>query len=111
MKKKRTAEQNVGKLREAERELARGRTIAEVVRKLGITEQTCYRGRKEYSGPHGSLESISLIMVKTACSRFGDPVVGLRGKPGLPRNHRSPPPALRVVGGGTIAKGQRALRT
>jgi len=50
MKKKHTAEQIVGKLREAELELARGRTIAEVVRKLGITEQTYYRWRKEYGG-------------------------------------------------------------
>jgi transposase-like protein len=50
MKKKHTAEQIVGKLREAELELARGRTIAEAVRKLGITEQTYYRWRKEYGG-------------------------------------------------------------
>ena len=50
MKKKHTAEQIVGKLREVELELARGRTLAEVVRKLGITEQTYYRWRKEYGG-------------------------------------------------------------
>ena len=50
MKKKHTAEQIIGKLREAELELARGRTIAEVVRKLGITDQTYYRWRKEYGG-------------------------------------------------------------
>jgi transposase-like protein len=50
MKKKHTAEQIVGKLREAELELARGRTVAEVVRKLGITDQTYYRWRKEYGG-------------------------------------------------------------
>jgi putative transposase len=50
MKKKHTTEQIMGKLREAELELARGRTIAEVVRKLGITEQTYYRWRKEYGG-------------------------------------------------------------
>ena len=50
MKKKHTAEQIVGKLREAELELARGQTIATVVRKLGITDQTYYRWRKEYGG-------------------------------------------------------------
>jgi putative transposase len=50
MTKKHTAEQIVGKLREAELELARGRTLAEVVRKLGITDQTYYRWRKEYGG-------------------------------------------------------------
>jgi len=50
MKKKHTAEQIVSKLREAELELARGHSIAEAVRKLGITEQTYYRWRKEYGG-------------------------------------------------------------
>ena len=38
--KKFTAEQIIGKLREAEVELARGKTVLEVVRKLGVTEQT-----------------------------------------------------------------------
>ena len=41
--KKFTAEQIIGKLREAEVELARGKTVPEVVRKLGVTEQTYYR--------------------------------------------------------------------
>jgi putative transposase len=50
MKKRHTAEQIVAKLREAEVELARGLNVPEVVRKLGITEQTYYRWRKEYGG-------------------------------------------------------------
>ena len=50
MKKRHTAEQIVSKLREAELELAKGLTIAAVVRKFGITEQTYYRWRKEYGG-------------------------------------------------------------
>jgi len=50
MKKIHTAEQIVSKLREAELELARGGTIAEVARKLGITDHTYYRWRKEYGG-------------------------------------------------------------
>jgi len=50
MKKKHTAEQIVAKLREAEVDLAKGKKIPEVVRKLGITEQTYYRWRKEYGG-------------------------------------------------------------
>jgi len=37
-------------LREAEVELAKGQPIGVVVRKLGITEQTYYRWRKEYGG-------------------------------------------------------------
>ena len=48
--KRHTAEQIIRKLREAEVELAKGRTTGEVVRQLGITEQTYYRWRKEYGG-------------------------------------------------------------
>ncbi|WP_339674759.1 IS3 family transposase [uncultured Gimesia sp.] len=38
------------KLREAEVELARGKTIGLVCKQLGITDQTYYRWRKEYGG-------------------------------------------------------------
>jgi putative transposase len=40
----------VRKLREAEVDLSQGRTIAQVVKKLGVCEQTYYRWRKEYGG-------------------------------------------------------------
>jgi putative transposase len=51
MKKKGfTAEQIIGKLREAEVLLAQGSTVSEVSRKLSITEQTYYRWRREYGG-------------------------------------------------------------
>ncbi len=43
-----TSEQIIIHLREAEVELAKGQSTAEVCRKLGITEQTYYRWRKEY---------------------------------------------------------------
>tara|TARA_Y100000294_G_scaffold102394_1_gene95117 strand:- start:172 stop:450 length:279 start_codon:yes stop_codon:yes gene_type:complete len=43
-------EQIIGKLREAEVLLSQGHKISEVSRKLGITEQTYYRWRKEYGG-------------------------------------------------------------
>jgi transposase-like protein len=49
-RKRHTPEQIIRKLREAEVELAKGRTTGEVVRQLGITEQTYYRWRKEYGG-------------------------------------------------------------
>ncbi len=49
-RKRHTAEQIIGKLRAAEIELAKGLGTAEVVRKLGIAEQTYYRWRKEYEG-------------------------------------------------------------
>ena len=44
------AEQIIGKLREAEVEISKGQTIGQVVKKLGVTEQTYYRWRKEYGG-------------------------------------------------------------
>ena len=51
MKKKGfTAEQIIGKLREAEVLLGQGGTVAEVSRKLSVTEQTYYRWRREYGG-------------------------------------------------------------
>jgi transposase-like protein len=49
-RKRHTAEEIIGKLRTAEIELAKGLATAEVVRKLGTTEQTYYRWRKEYGG-------------------------------------------------------------
>ncbi len=49
-RKRHTAEQIIAKLREAEVALAKGQTLALVVRKLGIAEQTYYRWRKEYGG-------------------------------------------------------------
>jgi transposase-like protein len=43
-------EQIINKLREAEILLSQGSTVAEASRKLGVTEQTYYRWRKEYGG-------------------------------------------------------------
>jgi putative transposase len=48
--KKFTAKQIIGKLREAEVGLAQGKTVPEAVRKLGVTEQTYYRCKREYGG-------------------------------------------------------------
>ena len=45
-----TAEQIITALREAEVALANGKTVREVIRELGISEQTYYRWRKEFSG-------------------------------------------------------------
>jgi len=51
MAQKRLAvEQIIQKLREAELELSRGQTVPQVAKKLGVTEQTYYRWRKEYGG-------------------------------------------------------------
>jgi len=49
-KKRYSAEQIISKLREAEVELAKGQKTAEVCRKIGVSEQTYYRWRREYGG-------------------------------------------------------------
>ena len=43
-------EQIIGMLREAEVLLSQGATVGQASRKLGVTEQTYYRWRKEYGG-------------------------------------------------------------
>ncbi len=45
-----TPEQIINKLREAEVLLSQGATIGEASRKVGVTQQTYYRWRKEYGG-------------------------------------------------------------
>ncbi len=49
-RKRHSAEQIINKLREAEVHLGQGLSVPEVSRKLGVTEQTYYRWRKEYGG-------------------------------------------------------------
>ena len=43
-------EQIIHKLREAEVGIAKGKSVPEVSKQLGVTEQTYYRWRKEYGG-------------------------------------------------------------
>lgn len=43
-------EEIISKLREAEVQLAEGASVGEVVRRLGVTQVTYYRWRKEYGG-------------------------------------------------------------
>ena len=45
-----TPEQIINKLREAEIHINQGIPIAEASRKIGVTEQTYYRWRREYGG-------------------------------------------------------------
>ena len=49
-RKRYKAEEIIHKLREAEVLLAQGKKTPEVCRKLGVTDQTYYRWRKEYGG-------------------------------------------------------------
>lgn len=45
-----TPEQIIAKLREAEAALAGGQTIGQVCQKLGVSEQTHHRWKREYGG-------------------------------------------------------------
>ena len=49
-RRRHTPEQIITALREAEAGLATGKTVVEVSRDLGISEQTYYRWRNEYGG-------------------------------------------------------------
>lgn len=48
--KRHTAEEIIGKLCAVEVELAKGQSALQTCRKICVTEQTCYRWRKEYGG-------------------------------------------------------------
>ena len=50
MKKRHSAEQIVGRLRQADVELGKGLKVPEVCKQLGISEQTYYRWRTKYGG-------------------------------------------------------------
>ena len=45
-----TPQQIVEKLRQAELEIGKGSTIKEACRKIGVTDHTYYRWRKQYGG-------------------------------------------------------------
>ncbi len=79
------AEQIIPKLREAEVELAKGRTVVQVVKRLGVTEQTYYRWRKEYGG---------LLRLRAGSHVrwpvFSDADTDRRVQPGMPGDRRVP---------------------
>jgi transposase-like protein len=50
VKKRHTAEEIVSKLRQVDVLTAQGRTVAEAIRQIGVTEVTYYRWRNEYGG-------------------------------------------------------------
>ena len=50
MKKGFTPEQIIKKLRDAEVLLSKGEKVEQVIRKLGVSDVTYYRWRKEYGG-------------------------------------------------------------
>ena len=52
-RKRHTAEEIVAKLRQVEVLTAQGRTVAEAIRSIGVTEVSYYRWRNEYGGLKG----------------------------------------------------------
>ena len=52
-KKRHKPEEIVSKLRQVEVLTAQGRTVAEAIRSIGVTEVTYYRWRQEYGGLKG----------------------------------------------------------
>ncbi len=49
-RKRFSVEQIINHLREAEVLLAQGKTVGEICRRIGVSEQSCYRWRREYGG-------------------------------------------------------------
>ena len=49
-KKRFSVEQIIGHLREAEVLLSQGMTVGEICRRIGVSEQSYYRWRREYGG-------------------------------------------------------------
>lgn len=49
-RKRHGAEEIIGKLREAEVLMAKGRSVADAAKAIGVTEQSYYRWRREYGG-------------------------------------------------------------
>ena len=50
VRKRYTPEQSINKLREAEVLLSQGNTIGAVCKKIGVSDYTYYRWRKDYGG-------------------------------------------------------------
>ena len=49
-RKRFSVEQIINRLREAEVLLAQGKTVGEICRRIGVSEQSYYRWRREYGG-------------------------------------------------------------
>ena len=75
-KKGHTPEEITNKLREAEILLDQGATVAVVSKKIGISDHTCYRWRKEYGGMRVS-QARRLKELERENSRLKRPVADL----------------------------------
>ena len=75
-KRKRTPEETINKLREAEVVIAAGSTVAEASRRNGVSEQTFYRWRAEYGGLRID-QARPLKQIETENGRLKRAVAGL----------------------------------
>ena len=87
-KKRYTPETIIRKLREAKALQGQGETIAQVVKQLGITEQTFYRWRKEYGGMRVD-QARHLKELEAENARLKQAVADLMVEHGVPAHIRS----------------------
>ena len=89
-RRRRGPEQIVNKLRQAEVHWSKGKTVPEVCRKIALTEQTCYRWRKQYRGPR--MDQAKRFKELVTFLRIGTPVVSVsfRRFPSRPRIRTRP---------------------
>ena len=69
-KKRHSAEEIVSKLRQVDVLTAQGRTVAEAIRQIGVTEVTYYRWRSEYGGLKlDQVKRLKQLEAENACLR------------------------------------------
>lgn len=73
MARKHKPEEIIGKLREAEIVLAQGGTVADACWRIGVTEQSYYRWRKEYGGWRRSRDGPARTSARPCRDPRGDP--------------------------------------
>jgi putative transposase len=74
--KEHTVEEIIGTLRQAEVALVQGIAVPDVCRRLGVTEQTCYRWRKEYGGLGRDQARRLKDLERKTGTRSRDPLLG-----------------------------------
>lgn len=114
-----TTEEIIGKLRGVEVELAKSQGTPQACRRIGVTEQTYHRWRKEYGGLRlnqakrlKELERENARLKRVVADQavgHGDPERGDRGtlgraSPSPPAAERSPHSAANTWGGETYPK-------
>ena len=110
--KRYTTEQVIGHLRQAEILASEGKTVLEVVRELGISEQTYYRWCKEYGGMEVSqarrLKELEqeIGRLKRASNRFREVQITIRSTAVLVLRLCMPPYRFRCFSGNASPSGR-----